>query len=155
MSGYRSKYLAMCQSSRECLRDKFDVKVDLKNPTNVSFIEFVEALSRDQPKHLNVHFRPISYLCDLYSIPYDYYAEMERFDHMEYISDKIGVPHGFHNLTRPLEHKKEEERFQCTSDTVEIAQIIYAPDAKMLGYSFADALKACGEYGLTSAPNDD
>ena len=38
-------------------------------------------------------------LCDLSTIAYDYYAELESYEDMDYISTRIGMPGAFHSLT--------------------------------------------------------
>ena len=69
---------------------------------------------------------------------------------MDAISRKIGSVTPFSVLTRTTGYADQYPNFPCDADTVALASRMYADDARLYGYTFDDAMKACTEMGVSS-----
>eukprot|EP00050_Salpingoeca_kvevrii_P020830 m.103048 g.103048 ORF g.103048 m.103048 type:complete len:300 (+) comp9040_c0_seq2:547-1446(+) len=161
VSAYRSKYEGACAYSRSCLRDNFQLDVNVASSDVLSFHEFVEALGRSNPLSLNPHFRPAALLCELDRIPYDFIAELMSVSDTDYVSQRLGYNTTFAEAEAKRFAMTGSDRYyggrthhihNCTEQTVAIAARIYAADASLLGYSFQDAYDSCRRFGLSEDP---
>lgn len=158
VSGFRSKYEGECNFSRRCLRETFRVPVP-DDASPLSFADFVEALSTQDADRMDPHFRPQHMLCQLHRVPYDFLADLARPEHMDALSRRMGMARTF----TEVESEDAAQVFgagyyggrthvvhNCSARTVRLAERLYGEDARLLGYSFAEARRACATLGRTS-----
>ena len=90
----RSKFEGECDSQSECLRRKYRIMVH-PSITNVTFHDFVVALTEMPTAKMDAHFKPITMLCELNRIKYDFVGTLGSTEDADYISKRIGYPVSF------------------------------------------------------------
>jgi hypothetical protein len=110
VSAYRSKFEGQCQYDHECMKEKFGVPIDMNDPEPLTFHKFVQLLMLVPSAQLDKHFRPMHYLCELNHIPYDYVADLELPEDMNFISDKLGFQVSFAGVRSLLSNCDKHSR---------------------------------------------
>lgn len=160
VSGFRSKYEGQCNFRRKCMREKFNIPI-LDSHEPLGFHEFVTALSTIPSVKLDRHFKPATLLCELDRVHYNYFGDLHNSEHMDYISKRLGFDASFSDVESSTAAHTFGPRYyggrthaihNCSVHTVRMAAEMYAEDCRLLGYDFADAMHACGTYGVTSLP---
>jgi hypothetical protein len=95
VSAYSSKFEGVCQGNVTCFAIHFSVAIP-KNVTTLTFHEFVVYLSVQKPLvTLDPHFKPVSIMCQLESIHFDFIGDLDVKEDMDYISNRLGYAHTF------------------------------------------------------------
>ncbi|KAM4013377.1 carbohydrate sulfotransferase 8-like isoform 2-T2 [Anomaloglossus baeobatrachus] len=72
---------------------KAKYRKDKKSTENVNFNEFVQYLLTEKPKEMDVHWRPMHYLCDPCNINYDFLGKLETVKKdSDYVLKVLGAP---------------------------------------------------------------
>ena len=152
VSGYRDKLIHFCQFSRKCFAQWY-AKVDTSDAVmgvTPSLKEVLNVLLL-QPAHtINMHFKPMSVMCEFGNIPYDFIGDLDTPAHMEYIASRIGAKALYEQHSEHSGLTETYPAFACDIETVDLARALYGRDAALLGYSFDKAYESCGMHGKSS-----
>ena len=151
ISAYRATFIHHCKQDVECFSSTFGVSL---MPSKTAFDDFVNMLTLQDPLTVNIHFRPITYLCELKDIAYEYIAEFEREADMVYIARRMGMSESLLESSSPITHEPSQLKFPCNIDTVHKVRRFYEMDCISLGYTFTDAMISCGVHGWTINPDE-
>ena len=145
--------MGKCQNDRVCTNERF-VKVKTDNPGQpITLDEILIALLETPLSEMNVHFLPCSYSCDIPNVPYDYIADLENPQHLDYVLKKM-------HSTLPLASESRSEKLKavpiaCTKSTVHLAAALYKEDLSLFGFNMTLAEETCERFGVTHPPSDD
>jgi sulfotransferase famil protein len=125
-------------------KPKFREQLGFGPEAAVSFEEFLERVSGQDSKEMNIHWMPVSLILSSDQIGYDFIGRFERFENdlklvMQHIAQENGL-----SLPESILYKSRHSKFQSnagnklgsymTKRAQQLVQKIYAEDFEQFGY---------------------
>jgi hypothetical protein len=124
-----SSYRFVYRSHPSKIRDRLDL-----DPASTTFSDFVRAVSAQDDKHADSHWRSQSAQLAFGVIPYSFIGRSESMNEDWYRAyDAIGVARD--RVPRPVELNRSEGVSEWTDELRELARIRYADDFRNFGYT--------------------
>ncbi|CAJ0965812.1 unnamed protein product [Ranitomeya imitator] len=150
VSAYRDKLLHGMgyQGIQVPLKIKAMYRKNKNSTENVSFNEFVQYLLTLTPKQMDVHWRPMHYLCDPCNINYDFLGKLETVKKdSDYILKALGAPSAL-----KFPEIKQFNESKTDTKTADISSIHNVDDAATLyNTTIAVALESVAPLTHTKA----
>lgn len=127
-------------------KPKFREQLGFEPETEVSFEEFLERVSGQGAKEMNIHWMPVSLILSTDKIGYDFIGRFERFeDDLKLVMQHIAQENGL-SLPEGILYKSRHSKFQSnageklglymTKQAQQLVQKIYAEDFEQFGYDY-------------------
>ena len=129
----------------------YDISISAGKDGPLTLDEMLEHFLTIPTEQINEHFRPMTHMCEIGHVPYDYIADVDNATQCDEIARRSGMP-AFSEVTERYVHK-DTRVIKCTARTVDLAATLYREDLYRLGYSMVDAYHSCRTYGRPFAPS--
>ena len=100
----------------------------------------------------NYHFKPMTAICEIGQLPFDFIADIDNVEHMQFIAARIGATALYQHHAQRSGLRQQHGNFACNSHTVDLAGKYFSEDAALLGFTFDAAYRSCNTHGLSGAP---